>query len=1116
MRYIATLALILAAGVSSAAPKARFVCTIANDHANLRYRSGENAVFNVTVADTNGVKASSGEVTAVLDNFGYEKFASLKFDLAKDNPFVVTGRLVEAGFLRLTVSGKDVSTRVSSVAYEPELIRAGTDRPDDFMAYWMNEKKRLERDVPPDVKVTPLPERSKDRWNVSAISFATFGGKRMYGFISVPKDKAKSPFPVRFSVPGAGPSSLGPALLPGVISVVMNVHSYDPLSGDVKALHNAHNKKLCEKWNVPGYATSGVSGKREDYFFHDVILGIDRALDWVAARPDVDRRRIVYGGTSQGGAFGLILAGLNKNISRLAAHVPGLCDMLGRRAGRQSGWPQICKCQRTDEARAAAEKIAPYFDAAHFASYITCPVRMTVGFTDGCCAPASVYAAFNAIPSRDKKMFDGLGMGHTVRYDLYHKCDKWLEAPAAKTDGNAGAVSAVPHSLAPNRFTKLPLGAIRPEGWLKHHIDLQSRGLAGTLYEHSEWLAPDNGWLNPGINRWKFPRKDGWEEQSYWFRTFVKLAALTEDPRLLNVARIWVDKIIAGADDDGWFGAQNKKGAWWRGQYMTDIWGHMPMCEALWSWREYSGDPRIAPFLVNFFRFCDSLPQDRLIPHVFPERGDWRYTIQHPRACDMNPVLYACYEATGEKVCLDLAARLFSRRRKPKSYIDRHNVNFAQLFAYETVYSRQSGGKAHRMAADFWYDLHMDMWGQMPRGAFASDENCRAGNVDPRYGTESCTWGELARSFQFIGALTGETKWADRTEDVIFNHYPVSYTPDWKRLHYITAPNQVMLDAGWDHDYANSPPMIAYSDKAFRCCRHNAGLAMPLFTEHLAFADCDAGLVFWMYAPHRGEAMLKKCRTTWKLDTRYPFRESMTLDLDVPGGNTLPLRFRVPAWAKSFEISRNGSRVATGGPASEGWVTVPSASSGRYEICIKAECEYRFWPRNGAVTVDRGPLSYSLAIGETVREVPRPVSFMKGSGSAIWPESPEAVAKADKYLEYLPTTPWNYALDVSAAPEFRECGWTEDCFTLANAPCEIFVKGRRLPEWTLQDHQPAPLQESPAYSTEPVETLRFVPLGCARLRLSVLPVATDSPSGVRWTRSPASVPRGERAKIIDF
>ncbi len=426
MKEKVAVALLFFVAVLYAAPASRYVCTIENDHTNLTYRACENAIFTVTVADTNGVKATSGSVTAKLDNFGFEKISSRTVDLSRDNPFSVTGRLAEAGFLRLNVSGKDVATRVWSVAYDPRMIRAGADRPDDFMSYWKNERERLARKVPLDAKVTPMPDASNGKWDVSAMSFATFGGKRVYGFISVPKDKSKAPFPVRFSVPGAGPGARTANCLENTISVVMNVHPYDPLSGDIKKLYDEQNKVLGAKWNVPGYATSGVSGKKEDYFFHDVILGIDRVLDWVAARPDVDRSRIRYYGSSQGGGFGLILAGFNANISRLAVNVPAITDLLGRRAGRQSGWPQICESQKTDKARAAAETIAPYFDSVHFASYIKCPVRMAVGFADTCCAPPAVYSAFNAIPCKDKVMYDGYGMGHVVDCNIHRRFMDWL------------------------------------------------------------------------------------------------------------------------------------------------------------------------------------------------------------------------------------------------------------------------------------------------------------------------------------------------------------------------------------------------------------------------------------------------------------------------------------------------------------------------------------------------------------------------------------------------------------------------------------------------------------------------------------------------------------------
>lgn len=86
-------------------------------------------------------------------------------------------------------------------------------------------------------------------------------------------------------------------------------------------------------------------------------LGINRAVDWVAARADVDRARFVYEGTSQGGAGGLALGYLNTNFTRIAVYVPAMTDMLASRHHRRaSGWPKLVEYQCDDARRAAAEK----------------------------------------------------------------------------------------------------------------------------------------------------------------------------------------------------------------------------------------------------------------------------------------------------------------------------------------------------------------------------------------------------------------------------------------------------------------------------------------------------------------------------------------------------------------------------------------------------------------------------------------------------------------------------------------------------------------------------------------------------------------------------------------
>ena len=660
--------------------------------------------------------------------------------------------------------------------------------------------------------------------------------------------------------------------------------------------------------------------------------------------------------------------------------------------------------------------------------------------------------------------------------------------PKPKPVAKRGAES----SLAPNVFEPLPLGSIMPRGWLKRQLDLMTEGLVGRLYENSSYLVPENGWLDP-------KGAVGWEEQPYWLRSFVKIAVLTKNERCLKVSKEWVEKILATKDKDGWFGpATLKEHKFANGAVLTDVWGHMVMCEALWSWWEYSRDERVLKLLVDFMHYVAHSDSAHIIAVAKgPGVGDWHYHIQHERAGDMIPCVFQVYEVTKDPALLDLADFLRNKLLPPgKLWVHDHNVTFAQRFAYETIYSRLSRDPADRGFADYWYDLHMAEWGQMPRGAFASDERCRVGATDPRYATETCTWGEFTRSFQLLSDVTGDVKWADRNEDIVFNHAPAAYTPDWKALHYLTAPNQVMLDGRTDHNYFNHPPMVAYSSERYRCCRHNAAMTFPIFTENLVKRAADGALVFWMYAPHEGRVDLGGNAVSWTFDTRYPFRE--TAKLAITCAKPAKLRFRVPAWARSFRVG--GVQAATGARILE---VAANAGTQTFDIAMGAECEYHVWARNGGVTVDRGPLSYSLAIGE---KYVNSKSAAAVGGSKVWQEKP--VHFQGTLTEVLPTTPWNYALDVSKPMEFHECEWKDDCFFSRNAPCEIFVSGRRLAQWILQDGQPAELQRSPAYTPEPLERLRFVPLGCQRSRLSVLPRGTDDPLvGYEWKPVPGATQR---------
>lgn len=418
----------LCALVPAFAPAQSIVIT--TDHTNAVYACGRPATFTLRVLGADAQPVKAGRLTVNLSNFGPQLITNEVFDLAQGNPVRCSGALDQPGILKCVATVKlDKDLRgVSGAAYDPEKIRAGSERPADFDEFWDGAVRKLDAEVPADARIERLDKLCNEKHEAFRVSFATFDNLRVHGFLAVPK--GRGPFPVSVNVPGAGPGVIGPntgAADRGFIHLVMNVHPFEPAptTDEQKRLYEEQDKRLAAEFGAPRYCQSGAAS-RETYFYYRIILGINRAVNWVAARPDVDKSRFFYSGTSQGGGFGFILCGLNANFTRGAIYVPAITDLLGFRQDRDSGWPKLVENVRAED-KADAAKVAPYFDGAHFAARIQCPVRVAAGFADETCPPAAVYAGYNALRVADKAIVHGLAMPHKVFPEIYDQIDnKWL------------------------------------------------------------------------------------------------------------------------------------------------------------------------------------------------------------------------------------------------------------------------------------------------------------------------------------------------------------------------------------------------------------------------------------------------------------------------------------------------------------------------------------------------------------------------------------------------------------------------------------------------------------------------------------------------------------------
>ncbi|MEK9135626.1 MAG: beta-L-arabinofuranosidase domain-containing protein, partial [Bacteroidota bacterium] len=384
----------------------------------------------------------------------------------------------------------------------------------------------------------------------------------------------------------------------------------------------------------------------------------------------------------------------------------------------------------------------------------------------------------------------------------------------------------------------------------------------------------------------------------------------------------------------------------------------------------------------------------------------------------------------------------------------------------------------------------MDTYGQVPGGMVGADENARAGYIGPRQGAETCSMVEFMHSDEMLLKITGNPIWADRCEDVAFNSLPAAMTPDLKGLHYLTAPNMVQLDRkGKGAMFDNDGDMLSYNPWQFRCCQHNVAFGWPYFAEHLWMATQGNGFAAVLYGSSVVTAKVGKgteVRVTETTD--YPFGDVVKFKISSSEDVMFPLSLRLPGWCKDPRVQVNGKEVKIDAKPLSWLVLDRSWKNGDVvHLELPPTVELRVWKKNGnAISVHRGPLTYSLKIGER---------WERCGGTNEWPA-----------FEVFPTTPWNYGLilnqqNPARSFEFvaRKGALAPQPFTPENAPVELRAKGKRIPQWTLEKNGLIEkIQGSPVFSDQPIETITLVPMGCARLRVSAFPRISECPDVNKW------------------
>jgi hypothetical protein len=638
-----------------------------------------------------------------------------------------------------------------------------------------------------------------------------------------------------------------------------------------------------------------------------------------------------------------------------------------------------------------------------------------------------------------------------------------VKSPPAEGE-NSYYVSNRP-PLLPAPLVKLPVGNIRPKGWLLSQLQLMRDGFTGHLPELSKFLKQDSGWLTL--------KGRGWEEMPYWLKGFGDLGYILEDRDLIVEAKKWIDAALSSQQSDGYFGPpENKKN--------HDSWPNMIMPFVLQSLYEATADERVIPFMTRYFQYQSDLPEENLL------HGSW----QKLRGGDNLESVYWLYNRTGDKFLLTLGEKIFRRTsdwtspiltsERDKNWVPSsfyHGVNISMGLRQPGVYYQQSKDKKYIDAVERNYRMIMDEYGQQPGGMFGADENIRPGHQDPRYAAETCSMVESMYSNESLLKITGDARYAERCEDIAFNSFPASMTPDLKALHYLTAPNLISCDSTGEHDFQNSGTLVSYDPWRYRCCQHNVAFGWPYYAEHLWMATLDDGLAALLYSSSEvsvkvaGDVEIRIVE-----DTDYPFGGIVNFTLWTEKTVEFPLYLRIPVWCKEASISVNGKpSEAQLEPGCYAVVDRRWKNSDQIRLELPMEIDIKVWERiGGAVSVKRGPLWYSLEIAET---------WNRYGGTDEWPA-----------YEILPSSSWNYGLMVdpkNPTASIRISGQSPlayQPFMPENAPVILKASAKRIPSWEAEGKMVGKVPSSPVNSDLPIEEINLIPMGCARLRISVFPI----------------------------
>ena len=591
---------------------------------------------------------------------------------------------------------------------------------------------------------------------------------------------------------------------------------------------------------------------------------------------------------------------------------------------------------------------------------------------------------------------------------------------------------------------------LKPQGWLKRQLEIQADGLSGNL---------DKVWRDVRDSAWIGGEAEGWERVPYWLDGFIPLAYLLENEDMIARAKKYIDAIISYQKPSGWIcPCEEDKIATY------DSWAVQLISKVLVVYYECSRDERIPNVIYRVLRnYYELLKSETIQLHHW---GKFRWfeafiainfltkRYNEPWIADLAKILKE--QGTDYSQMTELW-----KAPLHKWTLETHIVNLVMMLKYEAV-SCDLLGESYTDVAERLVTI-LSEYNGTPVGLFTGDE-CLAG-LSPIQGTELCAVVEQMYSYETLFAHTGESKWAERLELLAFNALPATISDDMWTHQYDQLSNQIACQKFPAKAIFGTNSKDAHLfglEPCFGCCTSNFNQAWPKLTLS-AFMYRDNTVISAVPLP----SSLKTDDASITLKTNYPFENK--LEYTVESKNNMTLKIRVPSFAKNLLVNKKPTAFCA-----ELDFEIPANQTAQIEIEFDTVPTMMLRPHN-LRSVRCGSLVFSL-----------PIAYEK----KMYEYEKNDVERRYPYCdyEYIPRSEWSYAY---ASPFFhlekREI--SDVPFSSDNPPVVLKAEVKKI-AWGLEDGYESVCAKIPK-STMPLgdaETVELYPYGCAKLRMTELPL----------------------------